>query len=205
MAQVTTSTNTLTSPAWAGDILDREHLVPGGARIDAAQFLALDSVVVTTTALAAAGATSIAVTALSGAIPNGTILYFGESQEFAMLTVAAAAGATTLTVQALPVQIESGDVATYTGTGVKTVYSGTPIGRTFAERAAGTAFGPAGAADDEVYLVAFDVMDAARNADVELYRYGSIVKENFLPNFSTIIAGVLTKIRANYQTTRGTN
>jgi hypothetical protein len=84
--------------AWIGDFLDREHMIPGGAKVDAAQFNAEDAVVVTTTAGASADAVSIAVAALSGPIPNGTTLYFGESKEFAMLTAAAAAGATSLTV-----------------------------------------------------------------------------------------------------------
>lgn len=206
MARITINANVLTGPSWAGDFFNREHLVPGGAKLIAAEFLATDAVVVTTTAEALATATTIAVAALSGAIPVGTILYFGAASEFARLTAAAAAGATSLTVEALPQTIESGDVATYTGSGsqLATVVSGTPVGRTFAERAAGTGFGVAAAADDEVYLVAFDVTNVANNNDVELYRYGGIVKENLLPNFATLIAGVLTKIRANYQTTRGT-
>lgn len=144
--------------AWAGDFFDREHLMPGGAKLDAAQFLATDGVTVTTTSSAAADATSIAVSALAGALPSGTMLYFGEAKEFAMLTAAAAAGATSITVQALPAAIESGDSATYAGTtGIKRVVSGTAIGRTYTERDAGTGYGPAAAADDEIYLLAFDV------------------------------------------------
>lgn len=205
MARIVDNANVLTSPAWAGDILDREHLLPGGARVDPAQFYDTDAVIVTTTGAAAADATSISVAALSGPIPNGTILYFGESKEFAMLTAAAAAGATSLTVQALPAAIESGDIATYPGAGnqLKTIPAGTVIGRTYAERDSGTAFGPAGASDDEVLIVAFDVTDADVNADVELYRPGSIVKENLLPNFSSLAAGVVSKIRAAYVTTKG--
>lgn len=207
MAKVTVNANQLTGPAWAGDFMDREHLIAGGGQVDAAQFNDTDAVVVTTTALAAAAATSIAVTALTGPIPINTVLYFGEVGELARLSAAAATGATTLTVDALPNAIESGDVATYPGVGtqLKTIVSGTPIGRTFAERAAGTNFGPAAAADDEVYLVAWDVTDADSSADVEIYRPGSIVKENLLPNFATIVAGVLTKIRTAYVTTRGTS
>jgi hypothetical protein len=38
---------------------------------------------------------------------------------------------------------------------------------------------------------------------VDLYRHGSLVKENFLPNFDSWVAGAVTALRANYQTTRG--
>lgn len=283
MARLTFSGNTLTAPVWAGDYLDREHLVPGGGIVDAAQFNAQDAVVVTVGASgAAAGATSIPVDALSGAIPSGTILNFGSyapvtvtvndadvnatetsitvvalsgpipagtrlefsgaGSGYAQLTADAITGATTLTVEALPEDIDNAatatfvggtkqarltagaaaaatsltvdelqfalvddDTATYAGAGTfkKVIPSGTAIGRTFAERASGTAFGPADASDDEVYLVAFDVEDAANLPDVELYRHKSIVKENFLPGFSTLASGVLTKIRAAYSTTRG--
>ncbi|HRJ51071.1 MAG TPA: hypothetical protein PKU91_11075, partial [Phycisphaerales bacterium] len=85
-----------------------------------------------------------AVAALSGPIPSGTILYFGESKDFATLAAAAAAGATSLTVQALPQIVESGDKATYAGAGTKkkVITSGTLLGRTYAERDANTPYGP---------------------------------------------------------------
>ena len=204
MARIVDSSNQQTGAAWAGDFLDREHLMPGGAKLDASQFLATDGVTAVTTAQALADATSISVSALSGPLPSGTILYFGESKEFAMLTAAAAAGATSITVQALPQTIESGDSATYAGTtGIKRVVSGTVIGRTYTERDAGTGFGPAAASDDEFYLVAFDVTDAAVNADVELYRPGSIVKETFVPNWSSLVSGVKSAIRSRYHCTTG--
>jgi hypothetical protein len=204
MARIVQSTNQLSGPVWAGDWLNREHLVPGGARVDPAQFVATDGVIVTTSGVAAAAAVAIPVIALSGAIPNGTILYFGETGEFAMLTAAAAVGATSLTVQALGQQIESGDTATYAGTtGVKLIPSGTPIGRTIAERDAGTAYGPWTSGDDEVFLTAFDVTDATINADVELYRGGSIVKETFVPGWAAFSAGLKTALRAKYQCTVG--
>lgn len=205
MAQVTLNTTTLTSPEWAGDFLDREHLVPGGARVDAAQFYPTDSVLVKLNGAAAADDTSITVDALSGAVPSGTLLHFGQSKEFARTTANAAAGATTIAVEALPSALEDNDEARYGGVGTypKRIPSGTLIGRTFAERAAGAAFGPAADADDEVLIVALDVTDAAKNADVELYRPGSIVKENFLPDFAALSSALLTKLRATYVTTRG--
>lgn len=203
MARITQSANTLTAPVWAGDYLDREHLLPGGAKLDAAAFLREDAVTVTVGAAGAAqGATSVPVAPLTGPIPSGTILRFSED-EYARLSSAAAAGATSLAVEALVNALESGDTATYAGVGAFAVRSGTLVGRTFAERASGAAFGPWAASDDEAYLVVYDVLDVTMNNDVELYRHGGIVKENFLPGFASLDAGALAAIRAAYTTTRG--
>lgn len=203
MARITQSANTLTAPVWAGDYLDREHLLPGGAKLDAAAFLREDAVTVTVGAAGAAqGATSVPVAPLTGPIPSGTILRFSED-EYARLSSAAAAGATSLAVEALVNALESGDTATYAGVGAFAVRSGTLVGRTFAERASGDAFGPWAASDDEAYLVVYDVPDVTMNNDVELYRHGGIVKENFLPGFASLDAGALAAIRAAYTTTRG--
>jgi hypothetical protein len=197
-----TSTNI---PAWIGDWLDREHLVPGGAKVDGSQFPLPDAVTaVVGVAGAAQNATSVPVAALSGPIPSGTILYF-SGVKYARLTTAAAAGATTLAVSALPTALVSTDAATYAGVGKKVVAAGTLIGRTFTERAAGTAFGPAADSDDEMFLVAFDAQDPDTDGDVELYRHGSLVKENFLPNFAALTTAQLAYVRAHYQTTRGAN
>jgi hypothetical protein len=191
------------APRWASDFRSRDHLVPGGVKLLASAFPVEDAVMVTTSG-AAAGATSIPVTAISGAIPNGTVLNWTGTGEFSVLTSAAAAGATSLAVEALDAAIEASDTATYAGTTTKKfVRSGTPIGRTIAERDAGTAFGPADAADDEVYLLAFDVEDVADVNDGVLYRHASVVKENLLPNYSQIAAGVMTKLRDKYVMQRG--
>lgn len=283
MARIVDDTNQLTSPVWAADFLNREHLVPGGARVDPLQFNATDAVVVTVGAAgAAAGATSIPTDALSGAIPSGAILNFGSyapvtvtvndadvnagetamtvaalsgpipagtvlqfsgaGAGFARLTAAAAAGATSLTVEALPEDIDNAatalfpggtkqarltaaaaaaatsltvdelqfalvddDTATYAGTtNVAHIPSGTLLGRTIAEREAGTAFGPWLTGDEEVYLLAFDVTNALINADCELYRNFSIVKENFLPSWTTAwTAGMKAALRAAYRCTSG--
>lgn len=130
MARITDTTATLTSPGWAGDYLNREHLIPGGAKVDPAGW--------------------------------------------------------------------SADSA-----GRKPIPSGTAVGRTFAERDAGTGYGPAGDADDEVYLVAFDVTDAVLNSDVELYRPNSVVKETYVPGFAGLSAAVKAKLRAAYVCTVG--
>jgi hypothetical protein len=202
MARVTFSGNTLTAPRWAGMYFDSDWLMPGGARIDGSQFAGADAVTATTTAIAAQGATSVAVTALAGPIPVGTVLYFGGAK-VAQLTAAAAAGATTLTVAALPTALASGDVATYLGTGRKTVLSGTFLGRTFTERDAGTGFGPWTSGDDEAYLLAFDITDALINPDAVLVLHDFVVKENFLPGWTGLAGGTKTQIRALYQCITG--
>jgi hypothetical protein len=188
---------TLTPPRWAGDFMDRRTLLPGGAKLDAAQFLATDSVVVTVGAAGAlAAATSVPVDALSGPIPSGTVLNFGTNK-FARLTAAAAAGATSLTTAAIPTALVDNDTATYSGVGKRSVPSGTIVGRTIAERDAKTGYGPAAAADDEIFIVAFEVYDVSQVDDVELYKEG-VVKENFLPNWTNVASGVKTLVRAKY-------
>lgn len=194
---------TMSSPRWAGDFGSRDYLVPGGAKVDAAQFPAADSVVVGVGAAGAAqNAVTIPVDALTGPIPNGTVLSFGGTKQ-AQLTAAAKAGDVALTVAAIPTALVDADVATYRGTGKIFIPSGTALGRTYAERNAGTSFGPAAAADDEVFVNFFDISDAASIDDVELYRPGGTIYENFLPAFSTLAGGVQTKLRALYQCTIG--
>lgn len=204
MARIVDNTNQITAAAWAGDFFDRDHMIPGGAKLDPAQFTDTDSVVVTVGAAGAiATATSVPVDALSGPIPSGTTLYFGTNK-YATLTAAAALGATSLTVAALATALVDNDTATYSGVGAAvTVVSGTIVGRTIAERDAGTPYGPAADADAEVYIVCFDRYDVTLNADIELYRPNSIVKETFLPGWAAISAAVKAKIRAAYVCTVG--
>lgn len=203
MARIATSSTTVTSPVWAADFLNREHLVPGGARLDITQFYAPDSVLVTMGASALAAATSLTVVALPGPLPSGTLLDFGTNK-FARLTAAAATGATTLAVAAIPTALAGSETARYAGVGQKTIPSGTLLGRTITERDAGTGFGPWATSDDEVYLLAFDVTDFSINADCELYRNFSIVKENFLPSWTTAwTSNMKTALRGAYRCTSG--
>ena len=51
--------------------------------------------------------------------------------------------------------------------------------------------------------MAFEVPDADRNPEIELYRHGSVVKENFLPGYASMDADLLTALRAAYITTVG--
>ena len=84
--------------------------------------------------------------------------------------------------------------------GKKYIPSGTLVGRTYAERDANTGFGLADVVtpDDEIYLLANDVLDADLEADCTLYRHGSLVKENFLPDWGTLTTGEKDKVRELY-------
>jgi hypothetical protein len=205
MARILTTdpSGTAVGAAWIGDFLGEDTIVRGGAMLDVAQFGKTDAVTATVgVAGAAQGATSVPVAALSGPIPSGTLLDFTGSAKFARLTAAAAAGATTLTVEALPTALVSTDTATYAGVErLTTVPSGTLVGRTYTERDAKTGFGPAVNTDDEIYLLVFDVPDVATNPECALYRHGSLVKETFLPGWTTLATALKTAVRANYQTT----
>lgn len=69
-------------------------------------------VTVTTTADEPQGETTVAVQALTGAIPNGTVIRFGAGV-YARLTAAADVSDTTITVKELTVPLASGSVGTY--------------------------------------------------------------------------------------------
>lgn len=197
------NSNLLTAPRWAGDFMSPERLLPGGAKLDASALHADDAVsAVVGVAGAAQGAVSVPVAALSGPIPSGVQLDFGGAK-LAITTALAAAGAVAIAVRALPTALVSTDTAIYPGTELESIPSGTLVGRTFAEEAAGTPFGPAANGDDQVYLVAFDVTDVNENNDVELYRHQGLVKTNFLPAFTTLGATLIAKIRAAYECTEG--
>lgn len=204
MARIVDNTNQLTPPAWAGDYFNREHMIPGGARVASAQW-ATTTYTITAPDGAAGGATSIVVTATLVVLPTGTVLDWTGTGELSILTADAAVGATSLAVGALDAAIESGDTASFAvyDTVPITIPSGTVVGRTIAERDAGTAFGPADASDDEVYITCFDIYDSSINPDVDLYRPNSIVKENFLPGWAGLASGVKTKVRAAYVCVRG--
>jgi hypothetical protein len=191
--------NVRSAPQWRGDFGGREHILPTPAKILASAFADAAGIRVVASAQALANATSISVTALTpSAFANtvliaegnvllraGETLHFG-GKKFATLTADAEIGDTSLAVSAIPTQIESGDVAVFSKFGTLSIASGTAIGRTYAERDAGTAFGPADVNDDEIYLTYNEVVDAYTNNDVELYRHRSLVKENYLPDYSTL-------------------
>lgn len=188
-----------TPPQWAGDYLSRETVMPVPVKLDPAQFNAVDAVkVVVGAAGALANATSVPVDAISGPIPDNALLDFG-GKKFARLSAAAAEGATTLAVDALATALVDDDTATYAGTGKKSLPSGTLIGRTFAERDAGTPWGPAVvASDDEIYLTTRDIGDLTKDDTNEIYRHHKTVKENYLPGWADKTTAEKAKIRALY-------
>jgi len=196
------------NPAWAKDYFNREHLIAGGARVDPLQFPRDDSVIVTVGAGGyVANLTTVPVTATAGPVPANARLIFNNGITL-WTTAAAIAGATSLTVQAASFAIPAGSVATYEGTGRVYVANGTVVGRLYAERDAGTGFGPVAAGDvaadaGEVYILAHDIDDALVNSDCTLYRPGGMVDEAHLPGFAALAAAIKTYLRAKYLCMRG--
>lgn len=201
---VTSTRNKRTAPAWRGDFGGREHIMPRPAKLDPNQFVDSQATKVTLTANAAQNAVTIAVTALTAAIPANVVLYFAAGK-FARTTGLTAAGATTINVQAIPTALVTGDIAYYETRRELHIPGGTLIGRTTGEAATGDAFGPwtTGDDDNETFLVYQDITDARTNNDGELYRPGSAVKINYLPGYATLAGGTITKIKALYKTYLG--
>jgi hypothetical protein len=217
MANLTYTGNLRSQPVWCGDFGGREHVMPFPARIQASAFAGTAGIRVQTNGAAAQGATSVTVDALTIGtnavaplitagnivIPAGTVLDFGGAK-FARLTADAALGATTLAVTALVTALADNDIAVYSIGGLKVIPSGTMIGRTLAERDAGTPFGVnAPTTDDEQYLTYNDVITTDAVADVEVTRHGTLVKENFLPGFADYTTDAKTALRARYQCITG--
>jgi hypothetical protein len=196
---------TVAQPEWCGDFLGRDQLVPGGAKVDPTQFPTYPAVAVTLTAPAAVGAAAITVAALTGAIRPGTMLNFGNPGKLAFAPNGAAAAATSIVTAPLARALITGDTTTTDANTHAVVPSGTVLGRTFAQRNAGTPLHLALDTDEEIFLVAFEVPNVNRVNDVALVRprAGVVVKENFLPNFSTLSATIKAALRAQYLCTVG--
>lgn len=205
------------TPEWAGTPQHQPKvLLPGGGHINAAEFDSADAVVVTVAAAgAAAGATTVPITALKspqdlvvpevGAlIPQGALLDFTGAGKFAKVTAPASIGTTSLTVEALPQALVAGDVARYNAGGYKLVTNGQLVGRTWAERDAGMGYGPADVAtDNEIYLLYFDIHNALVDNEAELYMHNNVVYENLLPGWATLPAPIRAYIRSNYHCITG--
>lgn len=97
-----------TRAVWAAEALSPDKLIPGGAKLAASQFNAEDAAVVTTTADADPGGTSLTVAALANPIPSGTLLDFGSRAAQTVTAGAAIATATTLPVTALTAPVPAG-------------------------------------------------------------------------------------------------
>ena len=182
-----------------------DKLIPGGAKVLAASFPRKDRVIVTLAAgaiVAGAGRTLLTATALTGDITAGTIIDFGAGK-FATLTVVAIAGASSILGVTLAVGTAGGEVGTYPGTGDIRIESGILLGRTFAERDAGAMFGPYATADDEVYVLAFQVNNADLDAEAALVRPQVLIRENWLPGWAAYTADAKAALRKTYQVVRG--
>lgn len=193
------------SPRWLGDETSRDHLVPGGVKLDSSAFPVEDAVTVTVAAGGAAlGATSIPLAeGASGPIPSGTFLDFTGVGEFALVTADVAAGDAAITVEALDAAIEAGDTATYPGMGKKVVAAGTVLGQTQGEMDAGAAWGPVADGDDYVRVLRFGIEDLLDDNDGVLVRPGSVIKYNLLPE-APLPAARITQLRqAGYVLQRG--
>jgi hypothetical protein len=199
-------TRNSTAPRWAGDFIGADTILPIPGKIDVATIDAEGSVKVTVSGAGAAqNATSIPTgAALTGAIPAGAVLRFSSDEFAAVNGAGGVAGQSSVPVEALVNALEAADTATYPGTsGRKYVPSGTVFGRTFAERDANAPWGLAADADDEVYIGIREIYDATKQTDMEFYRPGKVVKENYLPNWANLSAAIKAKIRATYVTTKG--
>jgi hypothetical protein len=156
------------------------------------------TVSIATTTGGVAGSTSLTCTALEDPIPSGAFLVFGNGQTV-ITSAAAAKGATSISILSSAVLVPTGDTAYYSPVRRKFIRSGRLVGRTLAEAAAKTGFGPADVdVDEEIFLTAFDVEDAYSNPEVEFLRKGEPIYIDLLPGYSTLSAEVLAWIRANY-------
>ena len=230
MAGIVFVGNTLESPLWAKDFGGRDHILPMPAQLDPSLFKDYAGVLVTASGAAAAGATSIPISALALSaltqtiifstanvlITAGTILDFG-SGKFARLTANALNGATTITVAPLPTALVGGETSTYSRYSTKYIPSGILISRNNVAKTSTAPFGPAVSTDSEIYLMMFDIPDATVNngapVGCELYRHRGLVAENYLPNYAAMLAASggselnnqLLAIRSNYETIIGVN
>lgn len=208
MARMSFSYQDFSLPTFAAEPFGSDKLMPGGGRIDAAQFDFANAIKVTLGANAAADATSLTVTVekiygsgTEDTIPVGTPLYFGASKKLALLTADLSVGDVSASVQALPTALVDEDEAIYPGRDSrKPIPAGTLVGRTFAERASGAAYGIADLAgpDDEIFLLAFTVQDATINDDVTLLRHETLIYEDKLPGWAGLGATAQAAIRARY-------
>lgn len=194
--------NLRSRPRWLADYTDRiNSILPFPVLLDPAQFVDWAGVTVTVGAAGAiATATSVPIDALTLGplsntvaistgnvlIPAGTTLDFG-GLKFATLTADAKVGDTSLTVRALVTALVDNDVARYNEFGNKYLPSGILIGRTYAERTAGTPFGPAATGDDEVYLTRYDIPDLNKDSGAEVVKHGCTIRENYLPEYDSLL------------------
>lgn len=185
-------------------VADRDSLdYDGGHQVDWAnvgeQYRQTPGQIVTTGAGAAAGATSIPVSALTVAIPSGTVLNWTGSGEFSITTAAAAVGATSLTVEALDAAIEAADTATFAGSGAKTLKAGTVCGTLLGS---GKISPRAASTNPATCILATDAhedskVDARTGYGVIL---GGVLYENLLPEATGSPKVILAAMKTELQT-----
>lgn len=84
------------------------------------------------------------------------------------------------------------------------VKAGTLVGRTYAERDAGTGFGPYAATDNQIFLLFNDVdFDEGVQGDGLIPYRGNVIAVNFLPGWATLPQPEKDYILANYDTFLG--
>ena len=201
MALIQWTSRAASHNAFAAEELTPEKLLPGGAKLDPTIVPVPDAETLTAkSAVASAGAATITLeNPLLSTIPIGTVLVF-DGDNFTLTKQAMAGSKTLVGTAAAAIAID--DTAAYAGRRRDRPFeAGQLVGRTFAERTAGTAFGVADVAtpDDEIYLTAFDVQDATIHNDVTLLRHGTLIYEDKLPGWAGLSAGAKAWIRANYQ------
>jgi hypothetical protein len=200
MRQDQTNYRQQSRPAWAGDVKTRDTVLAGGSRIEFSAF-APAPVALTVSGAVAAGDEEITFdAALTVDLVAGDRILDGTAGEIIVVRDTVRKGATTVTVFPVASGIADAATLTYIPTRSNRIQSGTLLGRTYAERDAAMGFGPADAADDEVYLLLYDLHDIYMgDGEVELYRHGSLVYENVEP-ISGLSAALLAKVRAAYET-----
>lgn len=195
----------LADVAFLGEAPNYNTLMPHGAKFNPAGVDAVDKTTLTVQGAIVAGATKIPLTTKlnnSVGIVSGMTLRFGAvdvvtsswtSPEAKEIMVYPTSGA-----------IADATVLSYPGYGARPLRSGTTVGRTVAERDAGALFGLGDGGDYELFLVAFDVPDVTTKNEIVLVRWGTRIKENRIPGFGALAAGVQVKLRQLYQMYRGT-
>jgi hypothetical protein len=192
--------NNLATPKWLKDFPNRDRLAVFPALLDVTAFTDYGAQLVTVNAIAAAAAVAVTVLPLPVALPVGLVLNFAPGAgKFAKLTAAAAAGATSIAVEALPTALAVGDVAQYSTFVTKMIRSGTPLGRTFAQRDAGTPFRYMLATDNEFGFLFNDLTEIIPGqtvAQCTVLRPGKniTIAENYLPDW-TILNSTNTALR----------
>lgn len=207
--------NRRSTPPWVADFPDEDDFWRAPTAIDPAQFTDQGGLLVTVgVAGAAGGATSVPVTVVSPLggyvstvlgtnpkIPAGTTIDLGGAKTM-RLTADLFLGATTASVSALTTALVSGDNGRYNALNKLYIPSGTIVGRIFAERTAGTNYGPGDVVtpDDELALTYSVVHDARKDNRVLLLRPKAAVAiyESNLPNFAALTNAQLVWLRANY-------